>query len=454
VVTKKLEKSDGDCMEEQYFIKEVFIKDVRGIKDFRVPLSEKERKHLIFTGKNGSGKTSVLEEMDGVLGKVLDGGYKQFLSWQKAIENNKRAIENLKRAIAANQKAIENHQKDIEHYKKTIENQQKTIENNQKAIETFQQQIDNFSNVNLLFSWRGEKYEKIRNGHLLLSYFPAQRLNKPKAPTTVTKNQFQKKYPTKPTLNETFIQYIVNLKTSQAFAQIRGDSDKVSKIGNWFTNFENSLKRIFGKEDLKLVFYDKYFNFQIEYEDKSFALNELSDGYSSLLAIVTELILRMEAHGVDGVKAYDMQGVVLVDEIETHLHVELQKEVLPFLIDFFPNIQFIVSTHSPFVLSSCSNAVICDLERREVLSSERFKNASYSEIVKNYFKVDSEFSRVLLEDIEEYERLVELFESGEFNEENEQKLYDLDIKLDKISPMLTDEVYLRFKEAQEKISDD
>lgn len=39
----------------------------------------------------------------------------------------------------------------------------------------------------------------------------------------------------------------------------------------------------------------------------------------------------------------------LVDEIETHLHVDLQKKVLPFLISFFPKIQFIVTTHSPFV---------------------------------------------------------------------------------------------------------
>ncbi|MEA2012738.1 MAG: AAA family ATPase, partial [Verrucomicrobiota bacterium] len=100
-----------------------------------------------------------------------------------------------------------------------------------------------------------------------------------------------------------------------------------------------------------------------EYAGKSFGLNELSDGYSSLLAVLTELILRMEAHNASN---YDMQGVVLIDEIETHLHVELQKKVLPFLVSFFPKIQFIVTTHSPFILSSLSNAVICDLEKKSL----------------------------------------------------------------------------------------
>jgi AAA15 family ATPase/GTPase len=241
---------------------------------------------------------------------------------------------------------------------------------------------------------------------------------------------------------------LLNLKTEQAFAQIRNDADTVNNIGLWFSNFEARLRELFEQEELNLQFDDKGFNFKITYENKSFGLNELSDGYSSLLAILTELILRMEAQQA---QAYDMQGVVLIDEIETHLHVELQKKVLPFLTGFFPKIQFIVTTHSPFVLSSLSNAVICDLERREIISSERFLNASYSQIVKNYFEVDSEFSRILVNEIKQYEDLITLFENGRLDPRQERELLDLDLKLDRISPMLSDEIYLRFKEAQGKI---
>lgn len=60
---------------------------------------------------------------------------------------------------------------------------------------------------------------------------------------------------------------------------------------------------------------------------------------------------------------FDMQGIVLIDEIETHLHLELQKIILKLLTTVFPNIQFIITTHSPFILSSLENTVVYDLEK-------------------------------------------------------------------------------------------
>ncbi len=153
---------------------------------------------------------------------------------------------------------------------------------------------------------------------------------------------------------------MVNLHTEKVYAKEDGDSQTVIKIEKWFNNFENSLKKLFNEKDLKFIFMRKEFDFKIEFDGRSFGLDQLSDGYSSILSIVTELILRMETHNID---EYDMQGVVLIDEIETHLHVELQKQILPFLISFFPKIQFIVTTHSPFILSSLPDAVICVLEK-------------------------------------------------------------------------------------------
>ncbi len=58
---------------------------------------------------------------------------------------------------------------------------------------------------------------------------------------------------------------------------------------------------------------------------------------------------------------------MLIDEVETHLHLELQRLVMPILTSLFPKIQFIVTTHSPFVLSSIGNAVAFDLEKHEAL---------------------------------------------------------------------------------------
>jgi predicted ATP-binding protein involved in virulence len=126
-----------------------------------------------------------------------------------------------------------------------------------------------------------------------------------------------------------------------------------------------------------------------------FSLNEMADGYSALVSIVAELIMRMDTG--NAVVDYMRQGIVLIDEIETHLHIELQKKVLPFLTRMFPNVQFIVTTHSPFVVTSIEDAVIFDMEKRERL--ENLSTYSYETIIEAYFDTDmySEKIRSLFE---------------------------------------------------------
>ena len=57
---------------QETFITKIEVQEVRGIQDFTIPLSEQERKHLIITGKNGSGKTSLLEAMRGLLSSLTE----------------------------------------------------------------------------------------------------------------------------------------------------------------------------------------------------------------------------------------------------------------------------------------------------------------------------------------------------------------------------------------------
>ena len=82
-------------------------------------------------------------------------------------------------------------------------------------------------------------------------------------------------------------------------------------------------------------------------------------GYAAVFDIIGDLIMRMESK-----HRYDLEGLVLIDEIETHLHVDLQKKIVPILTQLFPNIQFVLTTHSPFVLNSTANAVVYDLEKK------------------------------------------------------------------------------------------
>ena len=135
---------------------------------------------------------------------------------------------------------------------------------------------------------------------------------------------------------------------------------------------------------LELKFNDETFQFSIHESDREpFDFNIMSSGYVAVLDIINDLIVRMEAQS--GLRTeFDMEVIVLVDEIETHLHLELQKKILPVLTKLFPNIQFIITTHSPSILSSSDAAVMYDLENR-TLVKDGLKNLPYESIVEGDF---------------------------------------------------------------------
>jgi predicted ATP-binding protein involved in virulence len=85
--------------------------------------------------------------------------------------------------------------------------------------------------------------------------------------------------------------------------------------------------------------------------------NELSDGYHVFMGLVGDIARRaVILNGHDGASAPELlEGVVLVDEIDLHLHPRWQRKVLQGLRAAFPLLQFIVTTHSPQVLSSVEN---------------------------------------------------------------------------------------------------
>ncbi len=71
----------------------------------------------------------------------------------------------------------------------------------------------------------------------------------------------------------------------------------------------------------------------------------MSSGELALVSMFGEITRQADNIG----SAFDsVAGIVLVDEIDKHLHIKLQKEILPSLIKLFPNVQFIVTSHSPF----------------------------------------------------------------------------------------------------------
>lgn len=85
------------------------------------------------------------------------------------------------------------------------------------------------------------------------------------------------------------------------------------------------------------------------------SLDNLSAGQSTLLSIFGTIIRYSDRADVNkSIYLHEIQGIVIIDEVDLHLHIELQNKVLPELIKLFPKVQFIITTHSPFFLAGLS----------------------------------------------------------------------------------------------------
>ncbi|MFZ2450591.1 MAG: retron Ec78 anti-phage system effector ATPase PtuA [Methylovulum miyakonense] len=116
---------------------------------------------------------------------------------------------------------------------------------------------------------------------------------------------------------------------------------------------------------------------------------QLSQGEKSLFALVADIARRLVLLNPSLSDPLQGNGIVLIDEIDLHLHPGWQQSVIPYLLNTFPNIQFIVTTHSPQVLSTVSAECIRILADGKVYnSSPGTEGAEASRILKRVLGVD------------------------------------------------------------------
>lgn len=386
---------------DQVFITELTIQKVRHLENITIPLSKDHIKHLILTGKNGSGKTSVVEAMAEYLENAFTNEF--FEANKKNLGN---AIENKNNAVksGADEAEILKWNHDV----CALENK---VMQNRKGLDL------HFNHDMSSIVWLKEKY------HYILAYYNADRIFQTKQPKHVEKVELRDDYELAEFPRNDFAKYLLDLKMTEALARNNNKTEKADEIAKWFEKLEALLKKVFDDESVKILFDEETFRFQISQQGKElFDFNTLSRGYQAVLDIVLDIIMRMVSRTK---RSFDflLSGIVLIDEIDAHLHLELQKNIMPLLTTIFPNIQFIVTSHSPFVLNSLENTVIYDLENN-VLVESGLNNVPYDGIVEGYFRADK-MSDALKEKFERYKNLVskENLTDDEMGEIAELELY-------------------------------
>jgi hypothetical protein len=328
--------------EEFPYITSIHVNDCYAYQNFDIDFFDYKPQslfsHLILTGKNGSGKSTILRGIDNY-----------FVGWR---------TDNLP---VTGKQYVSDHHAQLQTF---IQQRTQTHGIQDASVKSWQEELKRFE-IATPRSQGGtaipNDFWRVNKDNSIYAYFSIRRESKVddvEVPTP--EKEFTQKFNSPDSTNfftRKFVQYLVNQKVEQAFSQIDGQSLKVDWVNQFYNDLEIVFRQVFEDERVVIEFERKSYRIFINLSDgRQLNFNVLPAGQSALLYILMDLTLR-----VDLIRkqvqdnTYNPCGVVLIDEPEEHLHLELQEQVLPLLTRLFPNVQFIVATHSPAVIASIRN---------------------------------------------------------------------------------------------------
>lgn len=228
---------------------------------------------------------------------------------------------------------------------------------------------------------------------------------------------------------------------------------QISEIKNWFINrflysaHSGSLnnEQLYNLELAKRCFsiIDKNFTFsKVEAANNEIMLNTpngeiyyeyLSSGFKSIISIIFGIIKDIEFRfKTPSIKADEFDGIILIDELELHLHPSWQSKIANLLTEIFPRVQFIATTHSPHIIQNAKPQEIIALERNNGEAKQRdlhnsefgFQGWTIEEVLLDVMGMDDTRTNV-------FHSTLKLFEEAITNENYQDAEIEY-IKLDKL----------------------
>lgn len=295
-------------------------------------------KTLILTGKNGSGKTHFLS-------KLYDSTYNIINHGSPTSEEDDEVL------AALNQKNDESKSS----FKVLHSNREETLieERNKARAQNITPLIMNAKNARSRYA--EHRYE--------LQFFGAARISNIEQAQYITglttEREQAQSIMWQTQISNSLEKHLINLENRRATLYEYKDDELSIKINEFLTTFKTNLKFLLEDDSAELIFDLESTRIKIKRDGRpETTFQALSSGYSAIFNFYSELLLRSSHNNIS---PKELTGIAFIDEIEVHLHVSLQRLILPFLRRSFPKIQFIITTHSPFILTSIDDAVIYDL---------------------------------------------------------------------------------------------
>lgn len=187
-----------------------------------------------------------------------------------------------------------------------------------------------------------------------------------------------------------------NSKESKRFTE---NIQSIEKILAYIIGYELRFKL---RTDLSLVLIK---------DNQELDFDVLPDGLKSLIGWIGDLLMRLDSLDWEiNLSIFEREIILFLDEIEVHLHPAWQRKVLPVVQKLFKNAQIFVSTHSPFVVNSVDDAWVYKLELEngkarvaEVVESEN--SNSITQVLREVFGIEEWFGLEVQDNLERFKEL-------------------------------------------------
>lgn len=192
----------------------------------------------------------------------------------------------------------------------------------------------------------------------------------------------------------------------------------------------------------------------VEKNGELLSLNQLSDGEKNMIAMIGDIARRLSMANPNLPNPLEGDGIVMIDEVDLHLHPKWQQKILISLEEAFPNVQFIVTTHSPQVLTTVKSegiqGLVFENHNLEIKKFDFSLGAKSHELLNEILGVTERPQN--LEIVKDLNRYLELVDENLYNDEEAIKLRE---KLDawgagKEKDLLKADMDIRLKEYRRK----
>ena len=147
------------------------------------------------------------------------------------------------------------------------------------------------------------------------------------------------------------------------------------------------------------------------FEGRKLNFSQLASGFNATIGWVVDYLWRRDTFDWPEALVKSKPGLLLIDEIETHLHPQWQRRILNGIRAAFPNTQIIVTTHSPFVVSSCPEARVhvlkLDAKGKAYLagSIDHPEGASVATTIRSVFDIASQYGPEIEAELRQWNEL-------------------------------------------------